>query len=131
MRNITGAFVVYGPTVEPYAVLLSPDELAHYRQLPDWKANRIMFGAGIEYALPCTTACMERIALEYADDAPQAALLKPLCAAIALGKPIGGDRKGKGDGGTKVPADAPKPRKPRPGGQAATPESAFAQLMTG
>lgn len=90
-------------------------------------AMRLAFGVdGADYALPATSReCMERIALEYTG--AYETELRGLCAAIATGRygrPLSGDDSGA-DGGSKVDAPKPAPRKPRPGG------STFTDLMAG
>jgi len=65
----------------------------------------------------------ERFALDESKPGP----VRGVCAALALGRPIGGDAQGpKGpDGGQPARLDAPKPRKPSPAAKA----SPFAQLQ--
>lgn len=133
MLGITGSFVVLGAARAPEVHLLAPDSLrAFYERLAlaarrcrdpeQGRANvyAITFGAGAEYAFPCTTECMEFAALQYMG--PYQQETRTLCARIALRQPFGPDAmpkdSGEPEGGLKVQSEAPKPRKPRPSGAA-------------
>ena len=110
MLNIRGAFVVVGPGKQPLPVLLGETQLMRFEDRAQIvgldKAVPYTFGAGYVNAIPCTTACMEFIALNYVG--PDAEQIKAICARIALGKPLGGDAPPDG-GGSKDRMPKPKP----------------------
>lgn len=118
MLNITGAYVVIG-TKEPFAVMLSATAHKLYQDRvsvvgPD-KAVTYTFGQYATHALPCTLDCMEFVALNYVG--PHEALVRQICARVALGQPIG-NGKDITEGGTPARIDAPVPRPGAPAGVA-------------
>ena len=128
IRNLTGAYVIIG-TNAPRAVILSMSELALFRDRERVsgidKAVSYTFGKGAAYALPCTSDCMEFIALNYVGTQQDA--VRQICARIALGQPIGDGKDLTEGGGQGARVDAPVPRPTRPS-NALTLESLTASL---
>jgi hypothetical protein len=125
MLNIKGAFVVIKQSgVEP--VILGERQYVGYMERVTIvgfdKANHFVFGAGTIAALPCTQACMESVALNYADTEKHGKMVKAICARIALGMPLGNGKDiGEGGLGIKSPVDAPK--SPNGGSRVSVPDS--------
>lgn len=114
MLNLKGAFVVIGDA-PPRAVVLAEFELNRYIDrigISGYdKANAFQFGHWARSALPCDRECMEFMALNF--EGPHKVEVRGLCAAVALGQPIG-NGKDLTEGGLKVAVPAPRPRKPSP-----------------
>lgn len=117
MLNIKGAFVVIGEAQPPLAVILADTAYGLYMDrcavVGFTKATRYTFGHTADYALPCSSECMEFIALNY--QGPRQDEVRQLCARIALGQPVG-DGKEYGDGGQHARIDAPIPNPKSPAG---------------
>lgn len=117
MLNITGAFVViFMGRVEPH--LLGSDEVVRYYERVELagflKANQFTFGHDALSALPCTSQCMESVALSYPPSEAMADQVRAICARIALGQPLGNDPGPQG--GLGIKAAHTKPKKPSPSG---------------